>query len=44
MQGGVILSDETGNITYNNTFSKRLSILKEGCLPMITANLWGNSS
>ena len=38
--GGIILADETGNITFKATFDSRLTILKELCLPDIRYEIW----
>jgi vacuolar-type H+-ATPase subunit E/Vma4 len=38
--GGLILADETGNITFKATLDSRLNILKEMCLPVIREIIW----
>ena len=42
--GGVVLTDQTGNIVFKNTFDTRLNIAKENIYPIITAMLWGINS
>ena len=41
--GGVILADETGNITLKSTLDCRINILREISLPMVGAMLWKRS-
>jgi len=39
--GGIILSDQTGNIIYKATLDSRMNILKDLCLPDVRALVWG---